>query len=143
MFAQHKFMYIKEPLMPKDSVEPGSSSQARKSILRHPKVDMHINQFLDAVCDSSRRAILELLTPVEGTNPEIMERRSGDIAREIGLSPATTSEHLQILSKVSLITARREGNSVFYRVRNYKLVQAFQTLIDALDHDYMDRHPEP
>jgi len=129
--------------MPKDSVEQGSQAQARKSILRHPQVDMYINQFLDAACDSSRRTILELLVPVQGSDPEIMERRSGDIAREIGLSPATTSEHLQVLAKVGLITARREGNSVFYRVRNYKLVQAFHTLIDALDHDYMERHHEP
>jgi DNA-binding transcriptional ArsR family regulator len=129
--------------MPKDNVEPGSKAQARKSVLRQPEVDMYINEFLDAVCDNSRRAILELLVPAQGSNPQTMERRSGDIAREIGLSPATTSEHLQVLSKAGLIVSRREGNSVFYRVRNYKLVQAFHTLTDSLAQDYMERGREP
>ncbi|HEY7415250.1 MAG TPA: metalloregulator ArsR/SmtB family transcription factor [Ktedonobacteraceae bacterium] len=117
-----------------------AESQTRKSILRQPEVDMHINKFLNVICDSSRRSILELLVPTQEATVDMIERRSGDIAKEIGLSAATTSEHLQILLKAGLIASRREGNSVYYCARNHKLVQAFHTLIDALDQDYVDGH---
>lgn len=120
----------------------GSQTNLRKSTAHSEEVDLYINRFLDTVCDKSRRSILELLIPLEGSSTEMMEIRSGDIAREIGLSAATTSEHLRILTEAGLITPRRQGNVVYYRLRNHKLVQAFRALIDGLVQDYADRHCE-
>ncbi len=107
---------------------------------RPPEVDKFVDSFLSTVCDTSRRYILELLAIPEENNPtEMPERRSGDIARRIGLSAATTSEHLRLLAKAGLVTSRREGNVVYYRLRNHKLVQAFQTLLSALYTDFSSR----
>lgn len=107
---------------------------------RPPEVDKFVDAFLSTVCDTSRRYILELLATPEENNPtEMPERRSGDIARRIGLSAATTSEHLRLLAKAGLVTSRREGNVVYYRLRNHKLVQAFQTLLSALYTDFSSR----
>ena len=48
---------------------------------RLPQVDRFINQFLDAACDESRRAILELLVPPMGQDsPDGYELRAGEIA---------------------------------------------------------------
>ena len=107
---------------------------------RPPEVDKYVDDFLSLVCDTSRRYILELLAiPGTDAGTEMPEKRSGDIARAIGLSAATTSEHLRLLTKHGLISSRRDGNVVYYRLFNHKLVKAFQDLIMALDSNYAHR----
>ncbi len=123
--------------------KPSTSEEAseEKEIPRRPpEVDKYVDKFLSMICDTSRRYILELLSiPGEDDAVEMPEKRSGDIARAIGLSAATTSEHLRLLTKGGLITSRREGNVVYYRLRNHALVKSFQDLIIALDNDYAHR----
>lgn len=130
------------------STSKPSSSQnetGESKVPRRPsEIDAFVDKFLTTVCDTSRRYILELLALPDEDGNTLQERRSGDIARAIGLSAATTSEHLRHLSRVGLVTSRREGNTVYYRLRNHKLVQAFHDLLDALDRDYGESHlPNP
>ncbi|GAC1366126.1 MAG: hypothetical protein PVS3B1_12490 [Ktedonobacteraceae bacterium] len=105
---------------------------------RPPEVDKYVDTFLTVVCDTSRRYILELLAVPDDddSESEMPEKRSGDIARAIGLSAATTSEHLKHLAAIGLVSSRREGNVVYYRLRNRTMVKAFQTLVKALDDNY-------
>ncbi len=104
---------------------------------RPPEVDQYVDAFLSAVCDTSRRYILELLAqPKEGEEHTLPEKRSGEIASAIGLAPATTSEHLRHLLRAGLLTSRRDGNMIYYSLRNHTLVHAFQELMEALDNDY-------
>lgn len=107
------------------------------------EIDQFVDHFLSLMCDRSRRQILELLaTPIdgqEGLKPSYMERRSTDIARELGLSPATTSEHLRQLSEAKLIAFRRSGNTVYYRLANEMLVRAFRDLVLALHTEHSTR----
>jgi len=105
---------------------------------RPQELDAYVDHFLSLVCDTSRRYILELLSIQNTTSGDAVlpERRSGDIARAIGLSAATTSEHLRQLAQAGLVTSRREGNTVYYQLRNHLLVKAFQDLLDALDDDF-------
>lgn len=108
-----------------------------------PEIDQFVDHFLSLMCDRSRRQILELLAvPVdaqEGAKPSQMERRSTDIARELGLSPATTSEHLHQLCDAKLIAARRDRNAVYYRLSNEMLVRAFRDLVKALNKEHASR----
>ncbi len=107
---------------------------------RPHEVDQYVDKFLSVVCDTSRRYILELLAlPGEEGTISMPEKRSGDIARAIGLSPATTSEHLRHLASIGLVDSRRDGNVVYYRLCNRMLVKAFQDLLVALDKDYATR----
>ncbi|GCE26096.1 hypothetical protein KDA_15800 [Dictyobacter alpinus] len=120
---------------------PNSSSdqeQERKIPRKPPEVDKFVDTFLSTACDTSRRYILELLALSNDNDDDanIPEMRSGEIAKAIGLSAATTSEHLRQLMDTGLITSRRDGNIVYYRLCNHKLVQAFQDLLQALYHDY-------
>ena len=133
-------MSISESSNSSEQPENGEDRSPR----RPPELDKFVDHFLSLVCDTSRRYILELLTvPTSETNTALPERRSGDIARAIGLSAATTSEHLRQLHDAGLVSSRREGNTVYYRLRNQALVKAFQDLLLALDKDYQTRaNPE-
>jgi DNA-binding transcriptional ArsR family regulator len=118
-----------------------SEDQPRTPSRRPTEIDAYVDSFLSLVCDKSRRYILELLTAPQGdqVEDEVPERRSGDIARAIGLSPAATSEHLRQLVDADLLASRRDGTGVYYRVKNGKLVQVFQGLVDALDQNYVSQ----
>src|SRR2546421_6947867 len=114
-----------------------TSSSMRRPGRRPTSVDRFINQFLDAACDESRRSILELLIPPNGQDsPDGYELYAGEIARQLGLAPSTTSEHLRQLLSLHLVTARKEGTMVYYRLRNYHLVRAFHELVQALETHY-------
>lgn len=125
------------------STSDPSQEQASESMPRRPaELDKYVDNFLALVCDTSRRYILELLSmPDESGNTTLPERRSGDIARAIGLSAATTSEHLRQLANAGLVASRREGNTVYYQLRNQLLVTAFHNLLNALYDDYSSPPP--
>src|SRR5919109_2079063 len=62
------------------------------------------------------------------------ERSVEALARELGLSVANTSQHLQVLRQAGLVTARRQGTSVHYRLAGpevFELWQALRTLASA------------
>ena len=130
----------KEQSMTNTKSSTPNDAQGRAVPHRPAEVDEYVDKFLSAVCDTSRRYILELLTlPGEDDLLEMPEKRSGDIARAIGLSAATTSEHLRQLSKIGVVHSRRDGNVIYYRLRNKRVVRAFQDLLSALDSDYAQR----
>ncbi|SRR6266516_5406224 len=107
---------------------------------RPPEIDQFVDHFLALMCDRSRRQILELLAvPPNNEDSTLPERRSTDIAKELGLSPATTSGHLKQLAEAKLIASRREGNVIYYRLYNRVLVRAFQELVAALSHEHTVR----
>ncbi len=112
---------------------------AEEPTRRSPDIDKFVDHFLALMCDRSRRQILQLLAVPNDTPGLPLERRSTDIARELGLSPATTSGHLRQLSEARLIASRREGNVIYYRLYNHLLVRAFQDLIAALDNEHSAR----
>lgn len=61
----------------------------------------------------------------------LMARRSADVgtlADQIGLSIATTSQHLSKLRLAGVITSRKEGRHVFYRVEDPHVL----TVIDQI-----------
>jgi DNA-binding transcriptional ArsR family regulator len=95
--------------------------------------------FLSTVCDTSRRYILELLAQSNENDPSVpYERRSGEIAEELGLSSATISEHLHQLADLHLVTTRKQGTAVYYRLSNHILVRAFLDLLQTLERHYQE-----
>ena len=108
------------------------------------ELDRFVDHFLSIMCDHSRRQILELLATPESENVldehiSPLERRSGDIARSLGLSPATVSGHLRQLANIGLVASRREGNAIYYRLSNHMLVRAFHDLVVALNQEHEQR----
>lgn len=108
---------------------------------RPPQITHYIDRFLDAACDASRRSILELLIPPEGQeSSDSYELRAGEIAAQLGLAASTTSEHLHQLLKLHLVSSRKEGTTVYYRLYNHHLVLAFHELLKALETHYRTHH---
>lgn len=65
-------------------------------------------RFLKALSDGTRRRIIELLSK-EG------EMSVNEIATTLKVSQPTASHHLQILRTADMVTARREGKSIYYQ----------------------------
>ena len=56
------------------------------------------------------------------------ERTVEALASQVGLSVANTSQHLQVLRQAGLVTARRQGTSVHYRLAGPEVFQLWQAL---------------
>jgi DNA-binding transcriptional ArsR family regulator len=56
------------------------------------------------------------------------ERTVEALAGAVGLSVANTSQHLQVLRQAGLVTSRREGTSVHYRLAAPEVFQLWQAL---------------
>ena len=60
------------------------------------------------------------------------ERSVGDLAEHMGLSPSNVSQHLTLLRHKGVITARREGLVVYYRIANQKIIRACDLMREVL-----------
>ena len=56
------------------------------------------------------------------------ERTVEALAGEVGLTVANTSQHLQILRQAGLVSSRREGTSVHYRLAASEVFELWRTL---------------
>jgi len=97
---------LRAPCRPAERV-----SELRKRV---GKVDdltiARLEQLFFGLADRTRLRIIGLLTNEELCACEVMAA--------LNLTQPTTSHHLGILERVGLITSRREGKWVFYRISN-------------------------
>jgi DNA-binding transcriptional ArsR family regulator len=57
----------------------------------------------------------------------------GDLQRKLGIDPSNASQHLAILRARLLVTARREGNNVWYSVdepRVYEILDTARAILE-------------
>lgn len=67
------------------------------------------------------------------------EMSVGDLCEALDLSQSNVSQHLAILRERGVVLSRREGTSVFYRLRGSKVIAAVDLLRDFLAEDLADR----
>ncbi len=60
------------------------------------------------------------------------ELSAGDICNKLELTPANLSQHLAMMRDRRILASRKEGNMVYYRIANPKLLQAFDLLQQIL-----------
>lgn len=75
-----------------------------------------------ALADPTRRAILDLLIGGDMT--------AGDIAKHFSHAQATVSRHLAILKNAELVTTRRDGGFIWYRLHTTILEDWLKWIID-------------
>jgi DNA-binding transcriptional ArsR family regulator len=80
------------------------------------------NRIFQALADPSRRAIFEALTRGEAAVKELTAR--------FDISQPAVSQHLAALKEAGLVSGRREGRCVFYRVEP----RGMKPLIDWIAH---------
>ena len=68
------------------------------------------------------------------------ERHVEQLAAEIDQSVANTSFHLRVLATVGLVTTRRDGNRIYYRLTSDRVGELWAALRDvaAAHHDQLD-----
>ncbi|HEX3099470.1 MAG TPA: metalloregulator ArsR/SmtB family transcription factor [Patescibacteria group bacterium] len=72
--------------------------------------------------DPTRLRILKILLKKKSI-------KVSDIADGVGMSVACISHHLQLLKDNQLVSAKREGNNVFYQLKSTPLVKSLEPLI--------------
>jgi DNA-binding transcriptional ArsR family regulator len=80
------------------------------------------HKIFQALADPSRRAIFEALTRGEAAVKDLTAR--------FDISQPAVSQHLAVLKDAGLVTSRREGRSVYYRVEP----RGIKPLIDWIAH---------
>ncbi len=73
-----------------------------------------------ALAHPTRIAIIELLRDGEMPVSVIIER--------LGLEPANASQHFSVLKAKNIVVSRKEGNQVYYSVRDPLLVEVLDVL---------------
>lgn len=76
--------------------------------------------FLKALASAPRLRILCALT--EG------ERQVAEIVARVGASDTAVSQHLAVLRRERMVSARREGQAVFYRLEGEAVRRVLETL---------------
>ena len=51
-----------------------------------------------------------------------------DLSREVGCQVPNMSQHLSVLRSAGLVTSRREGSTVFYRLADERVLDAYRLL---------------
>ena len=73
-----------------------------------------------ALSDPKRLCVLETLAGGE--------RSVGELSRDVGCQVPNMSQHLAVLRTAGLVTARREGQTVFYRLADPRVLDAYRLM---------------
>ena len=76
-----------------------------------------------ALADPKRLCVLEQLAGGE--------RSVSDLSRDVGCQVPNMSQHLSVLRTAGLVASRREGNTVFYRLVDDRVLDAYRLLQDV------------
>jgi ArsR family transcriptional regulator len=76
-----------------------------------------------ALADPKRLCVLEALS--------VGERSVSDLSREARCMVPNMSQHLAVLRSAGLVTTRRDGNTVFYRLQDPRVLECYR-LIQSL-----------
>ncbi len=64
------------------------------------------------------------------------EKKVGEIIKSLGASKANVSQHLAFLRQKGILTARRDGTNIYYRVANPKVIKACTLMKELLLEQY-------
>ncbi len=81
---------------------------------------MFLSQTLSALADPNRQKILKVLKK--------SEQPVNEIAKNLNITLATLSHHLDILRRANLVSSRREGRQIFYELN----LSVSEEIIEAL-----------
>ena len=60
------------------------------------------------------------------------EISAGELGEILGLTPANLSQHLSMMRERHILVSRKEGNMVYYRIANPRLLEAFDLLREIM-----------
>ena len=94
------------------------------AVLASPEVERQRSAAIArALADPKRLCVLETLAAGE--------RSVSDLSREVGCQVPNMSQHLAVLRSAGLVTARRDGSTVYYSLADQRVIEAYR-LIQAI-----------
>ncbi len=75
-----------------------------------------------ALSDPKRLCVLETLAAGE--------RSVSDLSRDVGCQVPNMSQHLAVLRHAGLVQARREGSTIYYRLADTRVLEAYRLIQD-------------
>ena len=75
-----------------------------------------------ALADPKRLCVLESLA--------IGELSVSDLSNRVGCQVPNMSQHLAVLRNVGLVTSRRDGNTILYRLADPRVLEAYRLIQD-------------
>lgn len=78
-------------------------------------------EFFRTLGHPARVRVLELLRDGE------VEMTVGDLQAELGIDSSGTSQHLSAMRRQGILEARKEGTSVYYKVRDPRIFQLLES----------------
>src|SRR3990170_5276149 len=75
-----------------------------------------------ALSDPKRLCVLETLAGGE--------RSVSDLSREVQCQVPNMSQHLGVLRSAGLVSARREGTTIYYRLTDPRVIEAYRLIQD-------------
>jgi DNA-binding transcriptional ArsR family regulator len=75
-----------------------------------------------ALSDPKRLCVLETLATGE--------RSVGELSRDVGCQVPNMSQHLAVLRSAGLVSTRREGTTVIYRLADPRVIDAYRLMHD-------------
>ena len=75
-----------------------------------------------ALADPKRLCVLESLS--------LGELSVGDLSARVGCQVPNMSQHLAVLRSAGLVTTRREGSTVYYRLTDQRVLEAYRLIQD-------------
>ncbi len=86
------------------------------------KIAEHVAEVMKAVAHPVRLQIIELL--------ETKEMCVGDIVKGVGGKQAITSQQLNMMRDKGVLSSRREGSKVYYRIENKNVIKLLHCISD-------------
>ena len=86
------------------------------------KVAEHVAEVMKAVAHPVRLQIVELL--------DTKEMCVGDIAKAVGGKQAITSQLLNMMRDKGVLSSRRDGAKVYYRIENKNIIKLLRCIDD-------------
>jgi len=91
-------------------------------------VDAQIYQYHAEMCQVfSHPKRLEVINVLRDGEMSVTE-----LAQKLGLTVGNLSQHLSMMKERHILLARKEGNMVYYRIANPKLIRCFDMMREML-----------
>lgn len=89
-----------------------------------PAIAQSLAEFFAVLADPNRLRLLSLLAQ--------SELCVGDLAQAIGVSESAVSHQLRSLRNLRLVSYRKQGRHVYYRLQDHHIVALYQNALDHL-----------
>lgn len=83
----------------------------------------NVGNFVKALGHEKRLQLIDLLRDDE--------RCVEDLSNAMGIGVKSVSAHLRVMRTHGVLTTRRDGNRVYYRVRNTEILDLYRHIVDV------------